>query len=162
MDTAHEAELGITFADTSDVIRPRTVMESLQLHGAEPVASFRGGRMEGLPAVVRHRYKAGWVIYAGCDSGEHRFHESLALLGARVAGLSPLIDVPAGVAVVTREDDNHTFYFVLNLTERPHDAIALPNAMDDWVSDAQSIRTIHLEPLGVALLAAPRKSASAG
>ena len=161
MDTAHEAELGIHFEGSSDVIRPRTIMESLQLHGAEPVAFFRGGRMEGLPAVVRHRYKSGWVIYAGTDSGEHRFHEALAQLGAKAAGLSPLIDVPTGVAVVTRDDGNQTYYFVLNLTETPHDAIALPYALDDWTNGTQGVRTIRLEPLGVALLVAPKNNANA-
>ena len=43
---------------------------------------------------------------------------------------------------------NQTYYFVLNLTETPHDEIALPYAMDDWTDGTQGVRTIRLEPLG--------------
>jgi beta-galactosidase len=152
MDTAQEAELGIAFTDGEAVFRPRTIMESLILDGAEPVASFRGGRMQDRPAVVRHRYKAGWVIYAGTDSADHGFHEALAQLAAQTASLQPLVEVPPGVAVTTREDERQTYYFVLNLTETPHDGIGLPTAMDDWLNGRPGVRAISLEPLGVALL----------
>lgn len=158
MDSAHEAQLGIAFNGSSEVFKPRTIMESLQLHGAEPVAVFRGGRMEGMPAVTRFRYQKGWVIYAGTNSGDHGFHESLAQLAANAAGVTPLLTVPRGVAVTTREDDHNVYYFVLNLTETPHDEIALPRRMENWTEGARNVSSIHLDPLGVALLAAPKAS----
>jgi beta-galactosidase len=161
MDTAHESELGIAFSGSAAVFRPRTVMESLVLHGAEPIAFFRGGRMQGRPAVVRNRYKAGWVIYAGTDSGEHGFHEALMEVAAQAAGLRPLLEVPRGVAVTTREDEHHTYYFVLNLTETPHEGISLPSSMDDWLNGRSGVRSISLEPLGVALLAVAKGSRQA-
>lgn len=133
-------------------------MESLQLHGAETVASFRGGRMEGMPAVTRQRYEKGWVIYAGTDSGEHGFHEGLARLAATVAGVKPLLEVPRGVAVTTREDQQRLYYFVLNLTETPHDNIALPRQMENWTDNRRSVSSIRLEPLGVALLAVTKSA----
>lgn len=156
MDTAHEAQLGIAFNGSSEVFKPRTVMESLQLRGAEPVAVFRGGRMDGLPAVTRFRYRKGWVIYAGTDSGEHGFHEALAQIAATAAGVTPLLTVPRGVAVTTREDEHHVYYFVLNLTETPHDEITLPRRMENWTDGARSVSSIRLEPLGVAVLAASK------
>lgn len=158
MDSAHEAQLGIAFNGSSVVFKPRTIMESLQLHGAEPVAFFRGGRMEGMPAVTRHRYEKGWVIYAGTDSGEHGFHEALARLGANAAGVKPLLDVPRGVAVTTREDQDHLYYFVLNLTETPQDNIALPQPMENWTENRRKVSRIRVEPLGVVVLATAKAS----
>ena len=158
MDAAHEAQLGIAFNGSSELFKPRTVMESLQLHGAEPVASFRGGRMEGMPAVTRNRYQKGWVIYAGTDSGDHGFHEALAQLAATAAGVAPLLTVPRGVAVTTREDQHHVYYFVLNLTETRQNEIALPRQMDNWTDGGRSVSSIGLEPLGVAVLASTKTS----
>jgi beta-galactosidase len=158
MDDAHEAQLGISFSGSGGLYKPRTTMESLQLHGAEAVAVFRGGRMEGMPAVTRHRYGHGWVIYAGTDSGEHGYHEELAQLAASAAALLPLLAVPRGVAVTTREDQGHVYYFVLNLTDAPHGNIPLPAPMKNLTDKDRMVASIDLEPLGVALLAAPRES----
>jgi beta-galactosidase len=153
MDSAHESALGIAFAGNDAMFRPRLLMESLVLHGAETVARFRGGRMEGRPAVVRNRYKQGWVIYQGTDSADHGFHEAVARLAADAAGLRPLIDVPRGVVVTTREDDQHVYTFLLNLTETPHSDIHLPRAMHDYLNGDRKVQSISLEPLGIAVLA---------
>jgi beta-galactosidase len=158
LDSAHEAQLGIAFNGSSEVFKPRIIMESLQLHGAEALATFRGGRMEGMPAVTRNRHQKGWVIYAGTDSGEHGFHEALAQLAASAAGVTPLLAVPRGVAVTTREDQHHVYYFVLNLTETPHDDIALPRQMENWMAGGRSVSSVSLDPLGVAVLAAAKTS----
>lgn len=112
--------------------------------------------MEGLPAVTRFRHEKGWVIYAGTDSGDHGFHEALAQIAATAAGVKPLLEVPRGVTVTTREDEHHMYYFVLNLTETPHEKIVLPRHMDNWTEGARSVSSIRLEPLGVAVLAAER------
>jgi beta-galactosidase len=160
MDSAHDSELGIAFAGNDAMFRPQIVMESLVLHGAETVARFRGGRMEGRPAVVRNRYRRGWVIYQGTDSADHGFHEAVARVAADAAGLQPLIDVPRGVAVTTREDDLHVYTFLLNLTETPHSDIRLPRAMHDCLNGEREVQSIHLEPLGLAVLTAAKERVS--
>jgi beta-galactosidase len=161
MDSPHEEELGIAFAGNNLVFKPRTIMEQLQLRGAETVATFRGGRMDGWPAVTRARYRKGWVIYAGTDSGDRGFHEAVAQLAADAAQLPALLSVPRGVVVTTREDARYRYYFVLNLTETPHDAIALPQPMEDWASGGQRLTSLRLEPLGVALLAVEKQPQNA-
>jgi beta-galactosidase len=158
MDGAHEAELGIAFRGLDPVFKPRTIMEQLELRGAESVAAFRGGRMAGMPAVTRFAYKKGYVIYAGADSGDHGFHEELAQLAATAAMLPPLLHVPRGVTVTTREDAQNVYYFVLNLTETAHENIPLPEPMEDWTRSGRVIPTLQLEPLGVALLVQPKTS----
>lgn len=160
MDTAHEAELGIVFARGGAVFRPRAIMESIILRGAEVVARFRGGRMEGRPAVTSNRYKQGWVVYAGTDSNDSGFHEAVARTAADLAGLRPLIDVPTGVAVTTREDDQHVYYFVVNLTEDAHANIRLPQAMRDCLQADSKVQSINLKPLGVAVLAVAQERTS--
>jgi len=158
LSEAIESEFGITFTGSRTTFKPRIIMEELKLQGAETVAVFRGGRMEGKPAVTSHAYKKGWVIYAGTDSPQHGFHETLAMLGAKAAGLTPLIDAPRGVEVVSRDDDENTFYFLLNLTETPHEGIALPHAMDHLLTGQQRLTHVSLGPLEVAVLSVPRKA----
>ena len=105
--------------------------------------------------------KKGWVIYAGTDSAEHGFHDAVAQLAADTAQLPALLKVPRGVAVTTREDARHRYYFVLNLTETLHDPIALPQPMEDWASGGQRLTSLRLEPLGVALLVVEKEPRNA-
>jgi beta-galactosidase len=156
LDPKLKAELGISFSGSPGVFQPRTILESLELHGAVPVATFRGGRMAGLPAITRHRHEAGWVIYVGTDSAENQFHEAVARVAGEAAGLSPLIAVPPGVEIVSREDADAVFYFLLNLTEETHDDIALPHPMDELVEEHAAVTRLSLAPLGVAILASPQ------
>ena len=154
------AELGIVFAGDQTVLAPRTILERLVLHGAEPIAAFRGRHMTGMPAVTRNSYGHGWVIYAGTDSAQNEFHESLAHAAASVAKLSPLIHAPYGVEVVSRQDAGTIYYFLLNLTETAHSAISLPNPMEDLLSGEKAITQVPLRPLDVAVLASRAVNAS--
>ena len=150
-----KGELGIAFAGDQTIFRPRTILESLTLHGAEAIATFRGGRMEGRPAITRNRFKQGWVFYAGTDSAEDGFHEALARAAGAAGNLSPLIPAPVGVEVTSRQNGETIFYFLLNLTETAHHQITLPQPMDDMISGQTGLRNVSLDPLGVAVLAAP-------
>ena len=156
LDPKQKAELGISFSGNPAIFQPRTILESLELHGAEPVATFRGGRMAGRPAITRHRHGQGWVIYVGTDSAENQFHEALARVAGEAAGLPPLIAVPSGVEIVSREDAGTVFYFLLNLTEETHDDIALPHPMDELIREQAAVTKVSLDPLGVAILASPK------
>src|SRR6185437_12302451 len=95
-------ELGISFSGNETVFHPRTILESLRLHGAEAIATFRGGRMSGKPAVTRNRHGKGWVFYVGTDSGDAAFYDALARAAGAAGNLSPLIAAPYGVEVVSR------------------------------------------------------------
>jgi beta-galactosidase len=151
-----ETALGIDFPGNNTIFDPRTILESLLLHGAEPVAGFRGGRMTGKPAITRHRYKQGWVFYVGTDSAEDGFYEALARVVGATTNLSPLIAAPYGVEVTSREDAETIFYFLLNLTEATHNEIQLPRPMDDLIGGQKRVTKISLGPLEVAVLASPK------
>lgn len=150
------SELAIIFRGNETTFRPRTILESLTLHGAEQIAEFRGGRMTGRPAITRNRVGRGWVFYVGTDCAEHAFHEALARFVGTTAKLSPLISAPYGVEVTSREDSKATYYFLLNLTESSWNNIVLPRPMDNVVTGEAGVREISLGPLQVAVVAQAR------
>jgi len=162
LDPALKAELGISFSGNDSVFCPRTILESLTLHGAKPIATFRGRRMAGAPAVTRHRHGQGWVFYVGTDCTEDGFHEALARVVGVTGNLPPLIPAPYGVEVVSREDSETIFYFLLNLTEITQSNIDLPGPMDDLIAEQRGLTRVSLGPLDVAVLASPKATTSTG
>jgi beta-galactosidase len=161
LDPALDAQVGIIFPGSETAFRPRTILESLTLHGAEPVAVFRGGRMAGRPAIARNRVGQGWVFYVATDCAENAFHEALARTVGTAANLSPLIAAPYGVEVTSREDSQAIYYFLLNLTEIPCESIPLPRRMDNLVTGETAVTRVSLGPLEVAVLES-RKEAALG
>lgn len=150
-----EAQLGIVFAGNQTTFRPRTIVESLTLHGAETLASVVGaGEMSGRPIVTRNRHGKGCVFYVGTDCADDAFYETLARLVGAETKLSALIPVPYGVEVTSRQDADTTYYFLLNLTTQTHDNIRLPKPMEDLIKEREGIRHLSLGPLDVAVLAA--------
>lgn len=148
-----ESELGIIFTGSDNSFRPRTIVESLAIKGAEVLATVRGGgALSGRPAITRCRHGQGWIFYVGADSSEEKFYETLARRVVDVTSLQPLIDVPNGVEVTTREDIGATYYFLLNLTSEKHANIKLPEPTDDLIHDRHMITQVSLEPLDVAVL----------
>jgi beta-galactosidase len=112
--------------------------------------------MAGQPAITRNQHGHGWVFYVGTDCADDLFHEALARVVASTGRLVPLIAAPYGVEVVSREDATTTYYFLLNLTEDAHTAIALPHPMADLITQREGLTELSLGPLGVALLASPK------
>ena len=151
-----KAGFGISLSRSDTVFRPRTILESLTLHGAESIATFRGGRMTGRAAITRNRHGQGWVFYVGTDCAEDDFYEVLARAVGTTGKLSPLIAAPYGVEVVSRDDAEATYYFLLNLTETAHSDIALPKPMDDLVAERTGLTKVSLGPLEVAVLTTPK------
>jgi beta-galactosidase len=152
------AELGIIMSDGQTIFHPRTTLESLTLHGAEPIATFRGGRMAGQPAITRNSYGRGWVFYVGTDCAADEFHEELARAVGATANLTPLVTAPYGVEVVSRENSETIFYFLLNLTEDTHNNIRLPQPMESLITGQTAVTAVSLAPLEVAVLATPKDS----
>jgi beta-galactosidase len=154
LDAALQDALGIQFHAGGPVFKPRTAIESLTLRGAETIAAVRGGgSLNGRPAVTRNRHGKGWVFYAACDSTGDGFYETLARIAGDAASLKPLIAVPYGVEVTSRQDAATTYYFLLNPTQTAHEKIELPRPMDDLIGGRNSITQIELGPLDVAVLA---------
>jgi beta-galactosidase len=87
--------------------------ELLHLEDADALASYVDGPVAGVPATTRRRVGPGaaWYVATRLDA------EALARLVAQVcaaAGVAPVLEVPSGVEVVRRENDDRSYLFVLN------------------------------------------------
>jgi beta-galactosidase len=87
--------------------------ERTHLAGATALASYVDGPAAGGPAVTRQAVGAGaaWYVATRVDA------DAKADLVRRVceaAHVASVLDVPAGVEVVRRESERHSFLFVLN------------------------------------------------
>jgi beta-galactosidase len=153
LDEKIAGEIGIRFTGEDTVFKPRTIVESLTLTGAEAIATVHGGGpMDGRPAVTRNRRGQGWVFYVGADSVDDEFYEILAHAVGSNGDLKPLIAAPYGVEVTSRETAGATYYFLLNLTTTAHDNINLPHAMNDAIGGRTNLTQVSLGSLGVAVL----------
>lgn len=90
--------------------------ERVELTGAEAVRTFADGPMAGRPAVTRHAVGAGHAWYVATRQDEAGTD---ALVDALLAesGVTPVLDVPAGVEAVRRVGDEHSFVVVINHTD---------------------------------------------
>ncbi len=101
--------------------------EVIHLQGAEALATFGDRWYAGAPAVTRHTFGLGAAYYVGTRLDPAGMDWVLGL-ARNNAGLSPELDVPQGVEVVTRSGE-HDYLFVLNHTEE-NVTVVLPAGTD--------------------------------
>ncbi|TCN44540.1 beta-galactosidase [Kribbella orskensis] len=96
--------------------------ERLRLEGAEALARYQGGPLDGLPAITRHHN--AWYVSTWLDDPSYK---SLVDKVIRAAGITPPA-LPEGVEVITRSSGKTRWRFILNHTSHP---VALPgNGVD--------------------------------
>jgi beta-galactosidase len=134
---------------------PASVVESLELKGAQALAAFHGSRLTGKPAVTVHAYGRGQVVYVGAESADVRFYEQLARALAKRFDLRPLLAVPPQVEVVSRCRGDREFVFLLNLGEKVQ-RISLPAPMDDLLGGKQIKGSLVLPALDCRILVRQR------
>ena len=122
--------------------------ELTHLRGAEAVAAYVDGPVEGHPAVTRHRAGEGVAWYVGTALDEDALS---ALLGriADEAGVRPLVPTSPGVEVVRRRAEDRSFLIVLNHTGA---AVDIPAEGFDLVSEAAVSGSLRVPPGGCALV----------
>ncbi|MEU0096562.1 beta-galactosidase [Kribbella sp. NPDC006257] len=87
--------------------------ERVLLEGAEAIAHYQGGTLDGMPAITRHAnawYTSTWLTDPA--------YEALMEQVVRAAGITPP-GLPRGVEVVTRRAGDTQYRFVLNHTTEP-------------------------------------------
>jgi beta-galactosidase len=106
--------------------------ESVRLQGAETVAAYTHGALDGSPALTRHGYGEGhgWYLSTRLDEAGY------AALVARLlesAGVGPVLPgLPSGVEAVTRESpDGRRWHVVLN---HGQETVTLPTAGHDLIT----------------------------
>jgi beta-galactosidase len=81
--------------------------------GAETVASFGGGELDGRPAVTVNRFGRGTVYYLATRPDSTSMAALLAEV-CRLAGVEATASVPTGVEAVRRHGDDGSLLFLLN------------------------------------------------
>ncbi|MEU0403189.1 beta-galactosidase [Streptomyces sp. NPDC006197] len=111
--------------------------------GAETVAAYRGGELDGLPAVLRN----GRAWYVSTLPEPEALRELLAAV-AREAGTRPVLDgLPEGVEAVRRGE----LLFLLHHGRDPV-TVPLPGRHRDLLTGTLSTGALTLERYGVAVL----------
>ncbi|OEU91820.1 beta-galactosidase [Streptomyces abyssalis] len=126
--------------------------EAVELEGAEAVAVFGSGELVGRPAVTRHQYGSGTAWYVGTRLG-HTAMRGLLDHVRQAAGVDPVLPgLPSGVQATVREDDEHSFLFLLNHGDDSA-VVALPEPMSDRLSPGSgAVTSVSLPPRGVAVM----------
>lgn len=135
---------------------PATCMELLHLQGAETLATFSGGELEGKPAVTFSRYGKGYIVYVGTDATSQAFYEAVLKVVANRLHIEPLVDVPQDVEVTTMQTANELFYFIVNLTDSPRD-INIKEPLVNVLNGKNEEKTIELSGLDAIVLKQGRK-----
>ncbi|MEZ5117250.1 MAG: beta-galactosidase [Candidatus Nanopelagicales bacterium] len=122
--------------------------EDLGLRGAEAVVTYVDGPLPGVPALTRHGHGAGVGWYAATrtdDATTARWLERMLI----EAGVTPPVDVPAGVEAVRRSDHERSWLFLLNHTD---DEVAVEVRGTDLVTGQDVGAGVSLPAGGVAVV----------
>ncbi|MCA2213130.1 beta-galactosidase [Jidongwangia harbinensis] len=98
--------------------------ETVHCTGAEALASYAGGVLDGRPAITRHGYGAGVAWYVSTRLDEPGRDALLATVAA-AAGVRPACSgLPPGVEAVRRVGADRSWLFLLNHTTTDHEVDA--------------------------------------
>jgi beta-galactosidase len=148
-------KVAIEFADAGKDSNHRATgdiwAELIEVHGAEVIATFASSHLNGSAAVTLNRFGAGTAQYVSTQLDPIALANLVRSACAR-AGVTPVMNVPAGVEAVQRDMAGGSLLFLLNHGAAtveiavPGDAVSLNGgkAMRDG--------RLHLEPRDVAIL----------
>lgn len=138
----------IKFEGSDRLFKPNTLMDEIELHGAEVLATMKGGKMEGMPAVTLNKYGRGYVVYAGADCADVDYYETIAQLIADRFHIKPILDAPRYCEVVSRTNGNKEYVFVINLIDKEL-SFDLPQELKNLVEEKKESGNVKIDPLGV-------------
>jgi beta-galactosidase len=106
----------LTIADGPRSYSALCDIEQVELKGAREIARLTRPQETALPAVTVHGFGKGRVVYFAAGSEEAAFYEDGLMRMGQMIGLKPLLDVPAGVDVVSRSTGVAEYLFLMNMT----------------------------------------------
>jgi len=142
---------GIKMDNDSAIFQPYSILEDIELNGAKVIAKFKGGQMEGKPAVTVNNFGKGQLVYVGSDPVNLDFYEKLADLVIPFLAIHPILEVPIGVAVTERTKNGKRYIFVLNLMEKEQN-IRLQKKYFELITQQEVSGNILLKPFDVLIL----------
>jgi beta-galactosidase len=119
--------------------------------GAEVVASFKGGVLDGKPAITRNQFGSGEATYLATRPDATAMARVLGAAASR-AGVEPAQQVPQGVEAVRRNAGGKSVLFLLNHRDVAVD-VPLDEAGNNLIDGTDVHRgLIRLQPRGVAVI----------
>jgi beta-galactosidase len=143
-------ERAISFADRTQG-RADLWSELIEPAGAEVLATFSGSRLDGRPAVTRHRFGAGTATYVGTRLDQPAM-ERLLRFACTEAGAEPAIEAPAGVSAVRRFGPRSSILFLLNQRDVDVDVPILEAGVNLVDGSAVHAGLFRLRPYGAAVI----------
>jgi beta-galactosidase len=138
----------VIFPDGEKEYKPLTIIEQIELAGAKPIAFARGGELTGKAVVTMNQYRKGVVVYVGIDSENPDFYTHLAHVLAEKLDIKPILDVPAGLDVMSRANGSLQYLFVLNYTTEQQ-TFRLPAEMKELITNQLMKGRVKINSLGV-------------
>ncbi len=132
-------------------VRVTNKINKLELNGAEKIASYTSGLLDGTPAVTVNKYGEGYAILYATDGNDVYYYEALADYIKNQFSIEPIIDVGDGVIVSSRKTENKEYIFAVNMKDKPVQ-VTLDKQMHDLISDNELNGDIELEGYGVLIL----------
>ena len=134
---------------------PATLLcDLLHLEGASQVDEGGYGKdfYQHMPVITRNDYGKGKAYYLATASSEEFYQAFLSDL-CREQGIQPVLDVPSGVEVTSRENESKRLVYVLNHNQSDAE-IYLPKRMRDLISceSYEAGSKIILQPKDVKIL----------
>lgn len=127
--------------------------EILEQNGAEVVASYQRGEFAGKPAITRHRFGKGQVVYVGVFS-DHRFYERIASWLISETRLAPALISSPGLELTERWQGDRRLLFLLNHHNQSRQ-IRLSHKYLELISNRILSGTVVLDPREVMILTSP-------
>lgn len=125
--------------------------ELIEPAGAEVLARFSGSKLDGRPAVTRHRFGAGTATYLGTRLDQPAMERVLRSAWTE-AGAEPAIEAPAGVSALRRYGPRSSILFLLNHRDVDVDVPVLQAGVNLIDGSAVHAGLFRLRPYGAAVI----------
>ena len=123
-----EHGIQVRFADGT-LDRVEIWSELVRLGGAEVLATFATGPLDGQPAVTRHAFGSGSAYYLATRLAPPAMSQLLRRIWSE-CGVRPVAEAPAGVEAVRRAVPDGTLLFLLNHSQRPVEVSAPAGSLE--------------------------------
>ena len=121
--------------------------EIVKTDSAKTLFTYKDDFYQGMPAVTCNEFGKGKAYYVATDA-EKEFFEDFYKSVVKEAGISAVIeDVPAGVEVTSRENDDASYIFLQNFGRKPAE-VQIPEGYEViWGAAEQTIAPLETKVL---------------
>ncbi|CAM3788613.1 beta-galactosidase [Alkalicoccus chagannorensis] len=122
--------------------------EITETNGAEVLGTYTSDFYAGSPFLTKHAYGGGLGWYVAARPDAHALDRLYSLLLAE-ADVQPRLQVPEGVSVSVREDEEAEYLFIMNVTGEPAVVDLSSEQLDDVRTGAALPASLHLDAYDV-------------